>query len=388
MPDFATTYANYCGTKLPETPPKFPTNYFPAPREYITVHSSAGQPARFYDYWNKAISLILPELRKHNIEVIQIGGADDPKIFDSLDFRGKTTFRQCAYIVENSLCHVGADSCWIHVAGSKETPFVALYSSNPSNITKPHYLGNHVILDADLKGNKHSFMAEEYPKTINTVKAEDIANSIAQMLNLDWRTEFSTVWIGALANLEQIDLVPNFQIPPNVFVNRRINIRMDIFHNEQGLGACLQNYKAVVTLTKPVSEPLLINLKKHIPLITYILDSGYSKQFVAFLHRSGIPYQLITEIDGEALAKMKLDLFDYNQIFKKTNPEIDPVVDDSCYFETHREFFSEGKFYPTKYHLTNKIDHVNCDWKVDGLLENQDFLENLDNYYIYKNGQE
>lgn len=65
--------------------------------------------------------------RDVNVEVIQIGSAQDPLLENVIDLRGKTTVRETAAILANSLCFVGTVGFLMHLARAVECRSVIVY---------------------------------------------------------------------------------------------------------------------------------------------------------------------------------------------------------------------------------------------------------------------
>lgn len=382
MSKLAQIYANTVGVKLPENPPEFPTSYFPVPKRYITLHAGASEKSRVYDYYNIVVMLLTPTLQKHNIEVVNIGVKDDPNIYGTLDFRGKTSIRQAAYVIENSMLHFGSDSCWSHMAGIKKVPFVGVYSVNPSYCAAPFYVGKHEFIDAPLVSKRPFFDQPESVKSINLIKPEVIAHSILQLLGLHDEINMETLRLGGDFNKHQIDFIPNSQIDPKAFEGQRIAIRMDLNYDVNAMGSCLMFYDCMIVSNRPISIQILNKFKNRVKLIVLVVDSSITAEYVDQLHKLGIEYHLITEETGQALSDLKLKLFDYNQIF--TKKKIDAIEFKDSYFMTNRRFLSRNKIYPSVAHFKLGIETVEEPMPVRGFEDNQDFLESIENCLIIK----
>ena len=102
------------------------------PDEYIVVHSCAGH--KYRDYYNFHIALNACKL-----PIIQIGGSDDQILgngdFDFIDWRGKLTYRQSAYVISKTKLFVGVDSYPMHIAGSFDIPMVITFGSGAARVT-------------------------------------------------------------------------------------------------------------------------------------------------------------------------------------------------------------------------------------------------------------
>ncbi|MCX7887821.1 MAG: hypothetical protein N3B01_11295 [Verrucomicrobiae bacterium] len=61
------------------------------------------------------------------VVVVQVGVADDPPLRGVYDLRGKTTLRQTAAILANSLCFIGTSGLLVHLARAVECRSVVIY---------------------------------------------------------------------------------------------------------------------------------------------------------------------------------------------------------------------------------------------------------------------
>lgn len=382
MSKLAQVYANVVGVKLPAKPPAFPVNYYPAPEKYITLQAGASDKARVYDYYNLVIMLIAPILKQHNIDIINIGGKDDPAIFGTIDYKGKTSIHQASYLIENALLHFGSDSCWSHMAGIKKVPYVGLYSVNPSYCAAPFYKAKSILIDAKLSSKKPFFDQPESVKSINTIKPEEVAHAILSLLGIKDEVNMETLWLGSDFNNQQLDFIPDSQINPTAFHGAKIAIRMDLNYDVNAMGSCLMFYDCMVVSKKPISIQVLQKFKNKIRLIVFIVDKSFSVAYIEQFHKLGIQYHLITELEGQEISDLKLELFEYNQIYSKK--AINPIEHKNAYFLTNRKFLSNNKFYPSVAHYKAKIEIQDHPMPISGLEENQDFLESIDNYLIIK----
>jgi ADP-heptose:LPS heptosyltransferase/glycosyltransferase involved in cell wall biosynthesis len=74
-----------------------------------------------------------------NTQFVQVGGPNDPPINEPnvLDFRGKTSFNQMAYVIKKSEGIIGLDSIALHIASTVGTPSLGIFSATYPNICGP-----------------------------------------------------------------------------------------------------------------------------------------------------------------------------------------------------------------------------------------------------------
>ncbi|NDG53914.1 MAG: hypothetical protein EBY39_12995, partial [Flavobacteriia bacterium] len=178
-------YALSCGVKIDK--PFIETSYFPIESEkYITLHASHRIQSKTYDYYNDVIDHIYPFLRKNGIEVVQIGNKEEPKISNCLHYQGRTTIKQAAYVIKNSILHLGTDSFSTHVASGFNKKIVSLYSVLYKECCGPYWSNpnDYILFEPDRNKYKASFSDQENPKTINSIMPEKIAAAVLDMLGI------------------------------------------------------------------------------------------------------------------------------------------------------------------------------------------------------------
>ena len=110
-------YALNCGVSISK--PYVSEEFFPLPFEkYITLHPKGKFPSREYDYWEEVTTNLFPILEKHNIKIVQVGGKEDQVVPFCYPTNGQTNLNNLAYLVKNSLLHLGVDSLPIHFASA------------------------------------------------------------------------------------------------------------------------------------------------------------------------------------------------------------------------------------------------------------------------------
>ena len=299
-------YAKSCGVKIGK--PFLKSHFFPIKfNKYITIHSDSNIQSKKYSYWDEVISLVKPFLEKENIKIIQIG-TNNEQLINGIDLHSPTnTLKQCAYIIQNSLAHVGIDSVPVHIASSFDIPIVSIYAHTYAMTCNPYWneKSNVIIIESDRDGRKPSFSYQENPQMIDKIFPEKIAQSILDILKINNKINRKTINIGENYNRNFCEVIPrefsNIQ-------NENLNIRMDLFHNEEILLKILQNNKSChVTLNQPISiEALKSNRIAH---INYKSDS-FDKEFVKQIRNLGIKETLLCS-SKENLANERFELFDF-----------------------------------------------------------------------------
>ncbi len=80
----------------------------------------------YIDRYQTVVEKVKAELGG-NIEIIQIGGTSDPLLKGVKDLRGKTSVRNAAAILSQSVCFLGTVGFLMHLARAVECPSVIIY---------------------------------------------------------------------------------------------------------------------------------------------------------------------------------------------------------------------------------------------------------------------
>ena len=370
-------YAKSCGVKIGK--PKIKAHYFPIPYEkYITVHNDKIVQAKEYSFWPKVIEILKPILNKQNIKIIQIGANGEDTI-DGVDKHMSTnSMKQCFYIIQNSLGHMGIDSLPVHVASAFDKPIVSIYAHTHVKTCNPYWneKSKTICLESHRNGNKPSFSLQENPKTIDLIYPEKIAESVLEVLDIDEKINFKTINIGARYKQECIEVILSNE--KCNLISNFMNVRMDINHDEQALYHILGNNNVELTLTKPINDELLFS--KKIRAINYVAEE-FDIEFVKKIKKSGVNHTLLCT-SKEKLAQQRFNLFDFtihlfeiNEIIK-TNKEKLPNLDlEKTKVQSNKKIICGNKVYETCYDFNNRRNE-------------DDFFLDLDWYYLYNNQHE
>jgi hypothetical protein len=235
---------------------------------------------------------------------------NEQQIIPSADKHVLCSKKQAAHIIQNSIGHVGVDSIYCNFAGQFCVPLVGIYSHTNLQNTQPWKLvaSKTKFLSSVKEGEKPSYDPNETPQTINTIFPEEIAKNILAVLKIKSKIKFKTLLIGERYGYECVDIVPT--LPCKIQANQ-INVRMDIFHNEDNLKDVVSRNVVEVTLSNPISDEILNS--RRISLINY-LSQTFDAAFVAKVKSLGIHINLLC-VCPESLAQQRLEFFDYDVNF-------------------------------------------------------------------------
>jgi hypothetical protein len=366
-------YATACGVKIDK--PYIYDTFFPVNVEkYISFQPFSKYPSKNYDYWNEVINIINPYLEKENIKIIQIGVKDDKHINNTINLSGQTNISQAAYIIKNSILHLGADSFASHIASGFNKKIVCIYSNNNINNVKPYWSKSEdLILLSPKLNRKPQYSVNEVPKTINSIKAEDIAEGILKLLNIPYSNIPKTIHIGDDYINKTLEIIPDKHINPTQIGLDTLVIRMDYVFNEEVLELFLQHKKCIIFTNKPISEELLKKYKQNIPQLIYVIEKNNDSTFAKILKRNAINTIFISYLSEEDLNKFKLDYMDYGLIIKRDYPTYKIETNNNTFFKSSRILISSEGQFNSKYQwetkdISNKyINHPELNKELNNL---------------------
>lgn len=379
-------YAKNLGVKIGK--PIFPTHYMPiVDDKYITVHVDNKIDSKFYEFFPEVIELLKNLLKPIGYKIYQIGGGDDPQLpFVDKSFLGFTR-KQTSFIVKNSSLHFGIDSFPVHQASVFDVPIVVLYSHIYPSHANPYWSTSSKvrILEADRGGRKPSYTYHEKPKSINTIKPEEVVKSVCELLNIPYTKSINTKFIGERYSQAVVEIIPNFYGFAEELKNRLINIRMDYFHNENNLLAWCSNYACHIIANKQISIKVLSERKNNIKKITFQIQNtkDFPKEYLEAVKNLGLDISCSTK-NKEELAEIRNFYFDF-RIELDEPPNQDSVNQlsqiSNLKFLTKKDIFSNGKRYASKAHVDS--DKVFVD-RASDVIYNESFWTDLDHYFIYE----
>ena len=376
------TYATNTGSKIDK--PFIYSKFFPLPiGKYITFQAQTPYDSRNYSYWQEVINLLHPFLNKNDIHIVQVGTKDEKALNGVVNLLGQTNINQLSYVIENSILHFGADSLCVHLSSHFNKPIVSLYSiSNPS-VAGPHFgdKNKHILLKGyERIGNrKPSYSQVESPKSIDTIKPEEICTAILNLLNIQYSNLPETIHFGQDFNVKSFEIIPDKMIDPNSIPIENPIVRMDYHFNEQALQNILEVKKTIIFTNKPIKKDIIQKYKKNILQVIYIIEENNDINFVKTLKNNSINYTLLSFLEESNLNKYKIDYMDYNLIVnRKHKTKEDTKITDvnNLFYKSSRVLHSsEGQFI-SRYDWLNKTGNK--------VVDDPDFWKEADNFYIFK----
>ena len=408
-------YALLTGSKIGK--PYIFDSYFPIDCEkYITIQSNTQFDSRNYSYWQDVVNFLIKRLEKHKIFIIQVGVESDPQLMNVKSTVGKTNINQLAYIIKNSICHIGPDSLCTHLASYYDKPIVGLFSSNHAEISKPIF-GNpkklKIIDSYSRVGNgKPSFSTFEDPKSINLIKPEEIIKEIESIipdLDLEQFPKIESLYFGKNYPQSVLELVPDQLIVIDKGTQIPLNIRFDYLKSDkitdQNLHSALMNLasrKCSIITSLPFDlEKIRINdIKSNISSFIFHIEKKYlskideSIEFIQQLKKNGINAHVALikkHFSEQEINDLKFKFFDIGKInsldqtswLESIDENISKKINDLTIFKSSRIIFSEGKNYLTKTAYLEGANAESFEQKLSSIKNKKSLGEELENCYIY-----
>lgn len=379
-------YAKNLGVKIGK--PIFEPHFIPIVDEkYITIHVDDKINSKYYEFFPEVINLIKPHLSANGYKIYQIGGENDP-FLENVDksYLGLSR-KQSAYIIKNSSLHLGIDSFPIHLASAYDIPIVALYSHIYPQNAYPYWSSKDKvkILEADRKGLKPCFSYDEKPKSINTIKPEEIVKSIFSLLNIPYIKSINTVFIGENYSKPVIEIVPNFFGHSDELKDKILNIRLDYEFNEEIIGHWVSAYKVNLISNQPININLLKSCKSNITNLNFNINdcTTFEEKYLQSVKNIGIPLKLVSK-NKEQIQNIRIHYFDHQieldlGIDQKKIDQIKNIP--NLKFLTKKDIFSKGNRFSSKAHLD--LNKIFLD-KAEEVVYNDEFWKDIEHYFIYE----
>jgi hypothetical protein len=385
------TYATNCGLKIDR--PYILEKYFPLNIDKYITFNPYSKPAKTYDYWVDVLELIQPHLAKSGIQILQLGGKNERLLPHCLSVAGQTNINQVAYIVRNSMLHFGVDSFPVHMASSYNKKIVALYSSIKPENAGPYWgdKENQIVIEPDRKGDKPSYSLEEWPKSVNTIRPEKIAQSITDLLGLNAKFEHETLYVGESHIATMLEIIPNHVADhKSVGVDNMI-VRMDFEFNEQNLAQQLAVCPCSIVTNKPINANLITQFKGRINEVVLLLEKEtHSPDFVKLLYNNAIKCLLLSYESEKNIQDMKIHYMDYGvigikRVLKPENiKEIEGEDINNLFYKSSKFTLSNGKIYPS-YAATLEDKPVDGLHKtINPVINNEDFWKEAEYFSLLK----
>lgn len=378
------TYALATGSKI-ENPYVFET-YFPLPfQKYITIQAQSKYESKDYDYWQDVINLLVPIMEKHGYRIVQVGGPNEWMYQHVVDLRGRTEMGQLAYIINRSALHIGPDSLGIHLASAADIPLVGLYSVSQSSVSGPQFGSpeKQICFDAytRIRNGKPSYADKEYPKSINTIMPEEIADAAFKLLGLQERAGVKTIYIGPKYNSRLVREFVPVKPHPIASPESPIEIRMDSHFDEDVLEKQLNLCKGIIVTNKRINVAMLKKMRQHIAAIVYLIEENDEPQFVADIREVAVAIHLVTRLPEEKLLPKKINYYEYGNITVIEHEKAEKIDSlraelPNLFFRSNKIVAEDTKFYGCEATRQNKLE-LGSDFEFQEVIDKPEFWNDL-----------
>jgi hypothetical protein len=372
----------HCGLEDSIPKEEFPENFYPVPSDYIVYQTGSEKKSQIYDYSSEVIPMIHNFLQVTGIQVIQVGDKDDPSILSSLDLRGALTIRQLAYVIKNSKLCITSNQFTSKLCRVYNKDLILLGSNYPSKVVVPSF-DKVLYIEPELKTARLNYKKDEWPKNINSIKPEVIANAILNKIGIEDSVNYKTLYIGEKFGPRFLNFIPE-GIFPKELVNTPFNIRLDIIDNQEYLSPILNITQADITTKRPLDLNSL-NIK-NIRSIVYFCDKDFDVNFIKSCI-SNLINLIVICCNDDLLNELRLETLGICTVYKKSKEKpLDILEKDAMLFKSNRVYIARGKTYASIYHYKNDLDFKSFPIELkESFMNDEDFLENKDYTLIFKN---
>jgi len=374
MSHIAEVYAKELGVKIGR--PTITEHFIPGlPDKFITLHSSNKCPGSLYKYWNLVIHLIKPHLDKVGFKIVQIGGPQDVKVQGADVIMLGASFKQMNYIMSKSEGHVGTDSLPGHLAGFYDVPSVILHFNLYKENSKPLWYKKNSCLSLEPDFSKTKPTYSPVDSRIQEIKAELIAQSLLDQLNIEEKINFKTLHVGEAFNNDVIEVIPNDFKVFGFMKNKNIIIRGDVHYDEDVIHSYLKILPSALHINQKYPlEKCTGNIKHLVYEINEDTEdlNAYFKNF----KRNKINIIIRTR-NKEILDDLRLKYFDYVVDYIDLSKWDSLKVTENTKYLSSKLVCSNGEVYKSIY-SAKKLD------KTDNICLNNDSIEELFQLYLYE----
>ena len=373
-------------------------HFYPLPPEinrYAIILSGSGMPSKNYDYFNEVIRLLLPALEKEQIQLIQVGGNDDPKLNVNLNLCGITSKYQYAWLVKNASFVICNDTSALHLAGHYNVPTVSLFSVTDPKISGA-WFGNKARYVTPFHF-KPTFFPQEAEKSINTIAPENVAREVISLLSLDsiLLENRESLSIGKKYGQMTFEVIPNQFFDTHSLGQSVLTLRLDLGGDLDICQEFLRGHRCNIVTKIPLNEEFILSNLQRLDTLIYEMDEFHNPDFVKFMFSLGIKCILWSRMDEEKLNLVKVHYMDYPPIHRNIISTKNDVkllgghsldqITMNTKFRTHRFLLSMGKLYLSKAHQLADISvpQNNLADNEGQIIDNDVFWEDSEFYYLY-----
>jgi hypothetical protein len=374
-------FASSCGLKISN--PFIYEKYYPVNfSNFIVIDTNDTKyQAKNYDYWQEVVNLIIENLNKKDIKIIQLCEKNDTKLINAYSIIG-CTFNQKAYLIKNSLLFIGSSNLGIQLASYYKKNIIALYGNVYSANVGPYWStkNDSFLIEAFNQSEKPSFMPQEKDKVINKIKPDQIASNIFNFLNIKDNPKYKYLQIGANFNNRTIEVVPNMVANPQSLNVPHIIVRMDLYFNEEILEAQLKTGKCLIVTNKKISENIVNTYKENIAQVFYKIEQDNDPSFIKLLKNLNISYVLASYLEEDVINKIKINYMDFGLILKITSKSKLEIPECAKYYKSNHYILSNNKLYISEAAFEANSPIKDFNENIQEIIDTNTFWQYADNY--------
>ena len=379
-------YAKNLGVKIGK--PVLAGHFFPViPEKYITVSVEPQISSKQYKYFDIVFDSVRSFLDKRSIKIVQIGSSKSKQLSSVDEIIFDLDFKKQAYIVQNSLLHIGVNDALMHYASSNDIPIITLFGDSYAACSDGYWSSfkNKINIEAPWEV-KPSFNAVDHQDSINKILPEEIATAIIKKFAPDASFPLKTRFMGEFYHHPVFELIPDFFSQMPGMLDKHWFIRLDYLESYSYVESWCEYLPSFSFFAdKMIPHQFILNIKHKLKNINFIIneETVLSDDYLNYVGGLGIGISLLVK-DPTILAKMRNKYFNFSvQVYASTDKSIlkdKKVTLGSSFFHSTKTIVARGKKYPSTYH-----------WKKDKnildknliLEDNESLLSELNHFYIY-----
>lgn len=379
-------YAKNLGVKISK--PVLAEHFFPViPDKYITVSVESQIQSKHYKYFDIVFDSVRSFLGKRSIKIIQIGSSKSPKLSSVDEMIFDLDFKKQAYIVRNSLLHIGCSDALMHYASFNEVPVVALFGDSYAACCDGYWSSpeNKTNIEAPWKV-KPSFNVVDQHDSINKILPEDIANAIIKKFAPDKSIPLKTRFIGDFYHHPVFELVPDFFEQMPGMLDKHWFIRLDYLDSHPYVETWCEYLPSFSFFAdKMIPHQFIQQLRGKLQSISFFVNeqSSISHDYLNYIGGLGITVNLLVKDEAD-LPKIRNKYFDFNvQVYISADKSIlqDKKINfNTSLFHSNKTILSRGKKYPSTYHWKKDKNVLDKNLIIE---DNELLLSELNHFYIY-----
>jgi hypothetical protein len=377
-------YAKNLGVKIGK--PVLTEHFFPViPDKYITVLLEPQIPSKQYKYFDIVFDTIRSFLDKRSIKIIQIGSSKSKKLSSVDEMIFDLDFKKQAYIVKNSLVHIGGNDALMHYASANDIPVVALFGDSYAACSDGYWGSNKTNIESPWTV-KPSFNTFDQQDSINKILPEDIANAIIKKFTPEKSIPLKTVFMGDFYHHPVFELVPDFFAQMSGMLDKHWFMRLDYLESFSYVETWCEYLPSFSFFTeKMIPHEFIQKVRGKLKNMTFLVneDSVISDDYLNYISGLGITTNILVK-DPSILPIIRDKYFNFNvQVYASADKSIlkdKKITFNESFFHSNKTIISRGKKYHSTYHWKKDKNILDKNLVME---DNELLLSELNHFYLY-----